>query len=239
MSSGRAFCHDPAAAVAAFGAEIENPVGGLDDFQVVLDHHDRVALVHQGVEDFQQFADVLEMQAGGGFVEDVEGAAGGAAGQFLGQLDALRFAAGQGGRLLPERDVAEADLLEDFEPVVDARLGAEVGDGFVHRHRQDLGDGFVAEFDLQCFSIVAFSLARVAGDIDVGQEVHLDFQQAVALAGLAAAALDVEAETARACSRGRGLPAVRRTSRGSGRTGRCRWRGWTAACGRSATGRCR
>src|SRR6185312_8288867 len=37
-------------------------------------------------------------------------------------------------------------------------------------------------------------LADVAGDVNVGQEVHLDLDDAVALAGLAAPALDVEGE---------------------------------------------
>jgi len=37
-------------------------------------------------------------------------------------------------------------------------------------------------------------LQTFAGDVDVGQEVHLDLDDAVALAGLAAAALDVERE---------------------------------------------
>ena len=39
-------------------------------------------------------------------------------------------------------------------------------------------------------------MAFLAGDVDVGEEVHLDLDQAVAGAGLAAAALDVEAEAA-------------------------------------------
>src|SRR5260370_723170 len=43
---------------------------------------------------------------------------------------------------------------------------------------------------------VALALADVAGDVDVGQEVHLDLDDAVALAGLAASALDVEGEAA-------------------------------------------
>ena len=54
----------------------------------------------------------------------------------------------------------------------------------------------VAELDLQRLAVVAAALAGVAGDVDVGQEVHLDLQQSVALAGLAAAALHVEAEAA-------------------------------------------
>ncbi len=43
-------------------------------------------------------------------------------------------------------------------------------------------------------AVVALALADVAGDVDVGQEVHLDLHEAVALARLAAPALDVERE---------------------------------------------
>src|SRR3546814_19315513 len=42
--------------------------------------------------------------------------------------------------------------------------------------------------------MVAGAVAYVAGDVYVGEEVHLDLEDAVALARLAAAALDVEAE---------------------------------------------
>src|SRR5690349_12360353 len=33
--------------VAAFRTEVDDPVGGLDDLKIVLDHDHRVALVHQ------------------------------------------------------------------------------------------------------------------------------------------------------------------------------------------------
>src|SRR4029079_3124389 len=46
-------------------------------------------------------------------------------------------------------------------------------------------------------TIVALALADVAGDVDVGQKVHLDLDDAVPLAGLAAAALDVKGEAPR------------------------------------------
>ena len=52
------------------------------------------------------------------------------------------------------------------------------------------------EQHVQRFAVVALALADVAGDVDVGQKVHLDLDDAVALAGLAAAALDVEREAA-------------------------------------------
>ena len=68
---------------AAAGAEVDHPVGGLDDVEVVLDHDHGVALLDQAVEHFEQLADVLEVEAGGGLVEDVEGLAGGAARQLL------------------------------------------------------------------------------------------------------------------------------------------------------------
>src|SRR6266404_6616912 len=83
---GRALGHDAAAAGAAIGAEIEHPVGGLDDFEIVLDHHHRVAALDQAVQHFEQLAHVFEMQARGRLVENVEGATGGAARQFLREI---------------------------------------------------------------------------------------------------------------------------------------------------------
>ena len=110
MSSGVPDGDDFAAAVAAFGAEVDDPVGGLDDFEIVLDDDHRVALVDQLVQHFEQLRHVVEVQAGGRLVEDVERAAGRLARQLLGELDALRLAARQRGRLLADLDVAEADL---------------------------------------------------------------------------------------------------------------------------------
>src|SRR5207244_7055103 len=65
------------------------------------------------------------------------------------------------------------------------------------RHVEHVGDRLALELDLQRLAIVALALAHIAGDIDVGQEVHLDLDDAVALTGLAAPALDVEREAAR------------------------------------------
>ena len=42
----------------------------------MFDHHHGVALFDERVEHFQQFAHILEMQARGGFIEDVERLAG-------------------------------------------------------------------------------------------------------------------------------------------------------------------
>ena len=99
-------------------------------------------------------------------------------------------------RLLPDLDVAEADLGQHRHLVADAGDRLEEFDRVLDRHVEHVGDAPPLELHLQRFAVVALAVADVAGDIDVGQEVHLDLQHAVALAGLAAAALDVEAEPA-------------------------------------------
>src|SRR3546814_18989689 len=74
---------DLAALDSAFGAKVDDPVGGLADVEVMLDHHHGIALFHQRVEHLQQLADVFEVEAGGGFVEYVEGVSGGTAADLI------------------------------------------------------------------------------------------------------------------------------------------------------------
>ena len=64
------------------------------------------------------------------------------------------------------------------------------------RHLEHVGDRLALEAHLERLAVVALALARLARDVDVGQEVHLDLDLPVALARLAAAALDVEREPA-------------------------------------------
>ena len=136
-----------------------------------------------------------EVQTRGRFVENIERAAGGPARQLLRQLHALRLAARQRRRLLPDLDVVEADAFQGFQLVAHARHGLEELRAFLDRHVEDVGDGLALELDLKRLAVVALALALVAGDVDVGQEMHLDLDQPVALAGLAAPTLDVERET--------------------------------------------
>jgi hypothetical protein len=69
---GRAFPDEPAALVSRLGPEVEDPVGGLRQLHVVLDHHDRVSRVDQPVERTHQYRDVLGVEAGRRLVEQVE-----------------------------------------------------------------------------------------------------------------------------------------------------------------------
>ena len=118
---GRALGDDPAAAVAALRPEVDDPVGGLDDVEVVLDDEDRVAAVDQPVEHLEQLLDVGEVEAGRRLVEDVQRPAGRPPRQLGRQLDPLRLAARQRRRRLAEVDVAEADVVERLELGPDVR----------------------------------------------------------------------------------------------------------------------
>ena len=97
---------------------------------------------------------------------------------------------------LAEPDVAEPDLDQRLHVPRDRRDGGEEVDGLLDRHVEDLGDGLALVVDLERLAVVAGAVADLARDVDVGQEVHLDLDRAVAGARLAAAALDVEREPA-------------------------------------------
>ena len=73
------------------------------------------------VQDVEQLARVLEVQAGGRLVENVERPARAALRQLLGELHALRFPAAQRRRRLAQLDVAEADVLQRPQLVGDGR----------------------------------------------------------------------------------------------------------------------
>src|ERR1022692_2503204 len=76
--------YDLAAGVAAFGAEVDDVVGGLDDVEIVLDDEEGAAAFDEFAEGGEEFLHVVEVESGGGLVEDVEGAAAGAAGGLAG-----------------------------------------------------------------------------------------------------------------------------------------------------------
>ena len=118
-------------------------------------------------------------------------------------------------RLLADMDVIEADAVQELQRLAHPRHRLEKFQRFLDRHVEHVGDRFAAEQHFQRLAVVALAVADVAGDVNVGQKVHLDLDHAVALAGLAAAALDVEREAAGLVAAGLATPAGRRTIRGS------------------------
>ena len=67
----------------------------------------------------------------------------------------------------------------------------------VHGHVQHVGDVLIFEVHLQGLAVEARPVADVAGHVHIRQELHLDAQLALSLAGLAAPAVDVEREAPR------------------------------------------
>ena len=66
-------------------------------------------------------------------------------------------------------------------------------------------DVFALVAHLQGFPVIPLALANLAGDVNVGEEVHFDFQQPVPGARLAPSAPDVEGEPPRAVAPGPGV----------------------------------
>ena len=107
-----------AAVFAGAGAEVDEVVGGAHRALVVLDHDHRVAEVAQAVERADQLLVVALVQPDRGLVEHVHHAD--QAGADLGrQADPLRLAARERAGRAGQREVADADVLEEGEPFGD------------------------------------------------------------------------------------------------------------------------
>lgn len=109
---GRSGGDEGTAVDATSRAEFDHPIGGGDDIQMVFDDQHRVASIAQSGESGEQAVHVTEVQAGGRFIEEIQGVRGLRAGQFDCQFEPLRLAAGQRVGGLAELEVAEAEILE-------------------------------------------------------------------------------------------------------------------------------
>ena len=193
----RAFGDDPAPASAPFGPQIDHPVGPLHHIEVVFHHEHGVAGSNQSLEHCQQLPHIGHVEAGRRFVEDVERFAGGAFGQFAGELHPLRLAAGEGGGGLAEMEVVEADITERFQLAGDiGGIGKERA-GLADLHAEQIGDIFSLPAHFERVAGKSRATANFTGHPHIGEEIHIEPHRAISLAGLAAAAGHVEAEAAR------------------------------------------
>ena len=191
---GRARGHHLAAAVPALGPQVDDVVGALDDLGVVFDDHHRVALVDELLQGGEQPADIVEVETGGGFVEDEERSGPGRPGDVRGQLETLGFPAGKGGDGLAQTEVVEPHPGQRPQPAHDLRLVPEELHGLGDGEAEHVVDVLVAVGDLQDLLAVAGAAALRAGGEDVREELHLDPLEPLAAAGLAASAFHVERE---------------------------------------------
>src|SRR5581483_3512089 len=191
---GRSRRHDRSPTVAALRSQVDDPIRRLDDVEVVLDDEHGVATVDETMEHIEQHAHILEVQASRRLVENVESAARVSLRELRRELHTLRFAARQRRRALAEMDVAETDVDERLELLEDAWLILEEIERVVDRELEDIRDRQTSEPNLERLTIVALAFADFTRHVHIGQEVHLDLHEAVALACFAPPTFHVERE---------------------------------------------
>ena len=118
-------------------AQVDDVVGDGDDLGLVLDDEHRVALVAQAQQQAVHPGDVVRMQPDRGLVEDV-GDVGQRRAEVADHPGALRLPARQRARRPVEREIAEPDLDERVERLLEA--GEQRGDRRLVQAAQPLGE---------------------------------------------------------------------------------------------------
>ena len=108
---GRSRSDNAAAPFAALRTEVNQPVGGLDDVEIVFDQKHGSAALDQFSKGRKQLLNIIEMQPGRGFVEDIKDARIFLASKMRGKFQPLCFSPGKRRSGLPEAQIAETDHL--------------------------------------------------------------------------------------------------------------------------------
>src|SRR5580692_7826758 len=58
---GRSRAEHMSAPVAAFGTEVDDPIRGFDDLEIVFDHQNRTPCINETPESGEEFADIVEV----------------------------------------------------------------------------------------------------------------------------------------------------------------------------------
>src|SRR5262245_66568847 len=112
------------------------------------------------------------------------------------ELDALGFAAAQGGAGLAKLEVVQAGVAEGFKGPGDPGHAAEELDRLLDGEVERLGDVFTAIFNVQRLAIKAGAATGFAADKGGREEVHLKFDIAGAFAFGTTTLRAVEGESA-------------------------------------------
>ena len=202
---GGAGGNDSPAAVASLRSHVDDIVRGLDDIEIVFNDHGGVAALDEFAQDLCQLGNIVEMETGGGLIQDIDGLSGTLSGKFRRQLDALGLAAGELRGGLAELDIAQSHIIERLDLAADGGNIFKKFQRLLDSHFQDIRDVFALVADLQGLTVVAFAVADFTGDIDIGQKMHLDLDDAVAGAGFAPPSLYIEGEAAFGIAAGAGV----------------------------------
>ncbi|EAR22965.1 hypothetical protein NB231_14133 [Nitrococcus mobilis Nb-231] len=193
--------HNSTTALAALGAQVDEPVDLGKHIQIMLDDDHGVAGGHEPVQHADEFFHIGHVQSHRGFIQKVKrmrraaaALAGPGLGELRDELEALRFPAGERGARLTEGQVAEARVLEQAQGMLDFAMNAEELGGLGDAQLQHSADGLAAVFDGQGLRRKAQPVTQIAAQGDVRQETHRHPLQALTLAGWATAVLGIKGE---------------------------------------------
>ena len=79
-------------AIAALGTDIDDPVGGLDQIEVMFNDDDGVAFIHQALQHPQQQIYIVKVQPSRRFIKDIQSVPSRTLTQLASQLNSLCFA---------------------------------------------------------------------------------------------------------------------------------------------------
>src|ERR1700746_724547 len=125
------------------------------------------------MKDMNEFFYIGKVQARGRLIQDIKCLTARFLSQLVGQLDALRFTAGQSVARLSECNITHADVVKDFERPGDFWKGVKKWHGLFHGHAENIGDVFIVEANAQGFFVEAPAATSLAVDKDIGKKTHL------------------------------------------------------------------
>ncbi len=174
------FRHHVTTRIAAFGAQVNQPITGANHIQIVLNHNQRMTTFQQLAQGAHQLGDVVKMQTGGGLIEQKQSAllgnrlfAGsgrfGSTRQEPSQLQTLRLATRQGGHGLAQLHVFQAHIHDGLQGTNHIAVLCKQGRRFTDREVQHIGhiqvtgaqitQGLSLNFDFQYFRAIPFAIA--------------------------------------------------------------------------------
>ena len=164
----------------------------------MLNDDERVSRLEQLAQCAHEFGNVVKVQPGGRLVKQKQGAFAGQTlatlgrtsrrlGQKPGQLEALRFAARQGGHRLPQTHIFQPHIDNGLQRTNDIAVLRKQGCGFADREGQHIGhiqvawglpQGLALDLDFENFRPVALAIAIRATQIHIAQKLHFDMLKA-------------------------------------------------------------
>src|SRR5690606_29212867 len=177
----------------AFRTNIDQPVGTLNHFHVMLDYQNGIPLLPQRIERFQQFFDIVEVQAGCRLIEDKERILRTLSFYQKGsQFDSLRLAAREGIRRLAELHVSESDLRKGFQAIDNLWLVFEEDKRLVNGHLQHISHRFILIGYFNHMLLKAIAVAGFARQEYIGNKLHFDFNLTLTLAYITAPPFNIK-----------------------------------------------